>query len=107
MKAFWSGTDTNTIEGTPSADFTVSLVINLKEEYKLRVQYFHPVMAHEDVELNILGAPKVVTDEMKKEVKELCETNSITTYKSGTYRPHYNAYGGYGATQQTLSLIHI
>ena len=37
MAAFWSGTDTNTIEGTPTADFSVSLVINLKGEYKLRV----------------------------------------------------------------------
>ena len=55
MAAFWSGTDTNTIEGTATADFSVSLVINLKGEYKLRVQYFEPIMVSEDIDLNILG----------------------------------------------------
>ena len=44
------GADVKTIEEATSADFTVSLVVNLKEEYKLRVQYFNPTLAGEDVD---------------------------------------------------------
>jgi len=86
MAAFWSGTDIKTIEESTSADFTVSLVINLKEEYKLRVQYFNPILASEDVTLNIIGAPNIVTDDMVKSFESLCSKTTPAygvTYKNG------------------------
>jgi len=103
MAAFWSGTDTATIEGTASADFTVSLVINLKEEYKLRVQYFEPVMSHEDVELIIMGNDKIITEDMESEVKALCSMTKVTHYKHTSYNHGYgyNTYVG-GMKQTTL-----
>ena len=91
MAAFWSGTDMKTIEGTPTADFSVSLVINLKGEYKLRVQYFHPINIGEDIELNILNAPGKYTKDMEKEVKALCEVPTVSVIKYGGYT--YNNRG--------------
>ncbi len=78
MQAFWSGTDTNTIEGTPTPDFSVSLVINLYQEYKLRVQWFQPYMHAEDVELQIIDKALLndIPAVVEKEVEKLCEQQS-------------------------------
>ena len=53
MGAFWSGTDDKTIMENETNDFSVSLVVNLKQEYKLRVQMFYPIEAEVNVTLNI------------------------------------------------------
>ena len=50
MGAFWSGTDDATILSHPANDWTLSLVVNLKKEYKLRIQFFSPFMHEENVE---------------------------------------------------------
>jgi hypothetical protein len=82
MGVGWSKIDTDTIEETRSADFTVSLVVNLKGEYNLRVQYFEPVMCSEDVELVIIGDEPVITKDMKSEYKELVEMEPVSVYKT-------------------------
>ena len=86
MGAFWSGTDTSTIESNESKDFTVSLVVNLKKEYKLRVQFFYPFEHHEDVDLNFLSHESIVDKELDSQVKELCSKETYTyqnLYKNG------------------------
>jgi len=87
MAAFWSGTDNATIMASKSHDFTVSLVVNLKQEYKLRVQFFYPFEHEENVNLNFLEDIDEVRDEkLDAEVKELCSKTVavITTYNNKT-----------------------
>ena len=73
MKAFWSGTDDKTILSSPSDDFTVSLVVNVRSEYKLRVQYFEPILLDDDVELNIMNSKTAqIPQSIMAEVKEKC-----------------------------------
>tara|TARA_R100001244_G_C5171739_1_gene131751 strand:- start:6009 stop:6935 length:927 start_codon:yes stop_codon:yes gene_type:complete len=99
MGAFWSSTDSATIEKTKTQDFTVSLVVNLKEEYKLRVQYFNPIECYANTELNFLGEPKSkIPEEVTKEVKELC-TEPVNTWKSKRTGEQIALYGHGSYTQ--------
>ena len=106
MGAFWSGTDNATILGMPAEDWSLSLVINLKKEYKLRVQFFKPFLHEENVELNFLEVETSVNQAVMKEVKEKC-TSAIVNYGTGYKQGHlaltpaentwaaadYNGYG--------------
>ena len=107
MGAFWSGTDDATILSHPANDWTLSLVVNLKKEYKLRIQFFNPFMHEENVELNFLQEEYDVDDAIDKEVEKLCtkETRVITYGGHGTKvnqgtlwtQPRvYNGYDSYG-----------
>ena len=90
MKAFWSGTDDATILSMPSKDWTVSLVVNLKKEYKLRVQFFEPFLHEENIELNFLTLDSDVDDTILKEVEDKCTnevTEAIYTRGNQTYLP--------------------
>ena len=90
MGAFWSGTDNATILANKSHDFTVSLVVNLKQEYKLRVQFFYPFEHEENVTLNFLEDIDEVRDAaIDTEVKELC-TKSVATVTK--YDPKTKVY---------------
>ena len=83
MGAFWSGTDTDTIDEFNDGDFSFALVVNLKEEYKFRVSIWKPLEAHKDVELNILTKEKTVPKSIDKEVEALCEKEAYTSYVKG------------------------
>ena len=84
MKAFWSGTDISTMKSDQSSDWSIALVINVKGEYKLRINWISPVKHVEDVELQIVGKsiPKYIT----KEVVELCSKpiTNIAKYNKNT-----------------------
>ena len=54
MKAYWSGTDDATILKGKTEDFSLSLVVNLNRDYKLRVQWFNPMESYVDTELHFL-----------------------------------------------------
>ena len=85
MNVFWSNTDNKTIMSSPSDDFTVSLVVNIKGEYKLRVQFFEPIELDEDVELYIMDGKKVaIPKDIMSEVEEKCVKH---TYANP--HPHY------------------
>ena len=110
MKAFWSTTDDSTIEETITEDFSVSLVVNIKQEYKLRVQYFHPTLLDEDVDLIIMGKSKAIPKKIVDEIEAKCTKpayKAVTTYKNGKkvkedayqenmFNQSYGNYGGYG-----------
>ena len=86
MGAFWSGTDDRTIMENETDDFSVSLVVNLKQEYKLRVQMFYPVEVEVNVNLNIQDdIPQ--NKSVDKEVADKCskETTSVITYGGHNY----------------------
>tara|TARA_R100001082_G_C4364666_1_gene161252 strand:+ start:2966 stop:3877 length:912 start_codon:yes stop_codon:yes gene_type:complete len=85
MSAFWSGTDTSTMEEYNSGDWAAFLVVNIRSEYKFRVCVWNPIEAHKDIELNILGAkakkvPKAITDSVSKLCKE--PKTNIANYKT-------------------------
>jgi hypothetical protein len=81
---FWSGTDETAIKEYSGGKWSVSLVVNADEEYKLRVDWFIPKHASlEDTELEVVGEdncviPKAITNE----VKELCSKPVYNTVKS-------------------------
>lgn len=85
MAAFWSGTDNATILETPSKDWTVSLVVNLKKEYKLRIQFFQPFLHEENVELNFLTLEEDANPEIDELVKKLCRKEVVTYKAPNTY----------------------
>ena len=87
MKAFWSGTDDNTILSNKAKDWSVSLVVNLKKEYKLRIQFFEPFLHEVNVELNFLTEDTEVNNELLEEVKQKC-----TNQKVQAIQTQYNAY---------------
>lgn len=79
MSAFWSGTDLSTIDEFSEGDMSLSLVVNLKEEYKFRVNIWKPIQMHQDIEINILKADRKVPNSITNEVKELCNKETIIT----------------------------
>lgn len=113
MGAFWSGTDDATILKAKTNDFSLSLVVNLKRDYKLRIQWFEPIESYVDTELHFLQdeVNSIITDEVAK----LCTKNVIVApvstaakpwnfYSDGYNKPSINdvndcdtyAYGAYG-----------
>ena len=81
MGAFWSGTDTNTIDEYSDGDFSFALVVNLKEEYKFRVSVWKPIETHEDVELEVLNNERKVKQSIINEVDKLCNKESYARTK--------------------------
>ena len=102
MGAFWSGTDLKAIDEFKDGDLSFALVVNLKREYVMRISVWQPVEIHKDVTLEIVDTE--ITEEITKEVKELCEKESakIVGHLTKTTRNGwgYN-YGGYNHWQQT------
>ena len=97
MGAFWSGTDDATIIGHPANDWTVSLVVNLKREYKLRIQFFEPFLHEENVELNMMVTENELNPSIDKEVNALCtkEATSVITYGGTGLQGHlWNQHRG-------------
>ena len=118
MKAFWSGTDDSTILSNPSKDWTLSLVVNLKKEYKLRIQFFEPFLHEVNVELNMITVESEDNDAIIEEVKEKCTKEHVTmptygkTYQQSVFgfndyygaegQGHYNSF-----TNRTFNKIGI
>ena len=86
MEAFWSGTDTNTIDEYEDGDLSFALVVNVKEEYKCRVSVWKPFTIHEDVELTILNNvdKHKIPKKIEQEVVEMCTKPEKSWYNSGT-----------------------
>tara|TARA_R100001594_G_scaffold2143_1_gene8750 strand:+ start:2344 stop:3222 length:879 start_codon:yes stop_codon:yes gene_type:complete len=100
MGAFWSGTDDSTILSNKAKDWSVSLVVNLKKEYKLRIQFFEPFLHEVNVELNFLTEESEVTEDILKEVKDKCTPQAVNLtqyYNNGQgslgFDHNYNGYG--------------
>jgi hypothetical protein len=73
MGAFWSGTDTKTMTEYSSGDWSMFLVVNVRGEYKFRVQIWQPIEAGEDIELEILNGPdSTIPKEITEEVNQRC-----------------------------------
>ena len=95
-----SGTDDSTILENKSNDFTVSLVVNLKQEYKLRVQFFYPFEHEENVKLNFMIDDVERDEVLDKEVKELCEKDTVTVTSQRNGWGHHIGYNRYNNGSQ-------
>jgi len=86
MNAFWSGTDTNTIDEYEDGDLSFALVVNVKEEYKCRVSIWKPFTMHKDVELEIIGKEDgyKIPKKIDKEVEAQCTQPQRNWYNSGS-----------------------
>ena len=82
MGAFWSGTDRNEIKEWKNDSWSLALVINLFQDYKLNVCTWDPVEHSDDVPLEILRSMPVPTKIQEKEYKELCSdgNKAVTGY---------------------------
>jgi proteasome lid subunit RPN8/RPN11 len=88
MGAFWSGTDTNTMKEYKSGKWSAFLVVNIKEEYKFRIQVWEPQEMYIDTDLEILGqSSRKIPQSIVKEVEEKCSTlnlrSNVYSYKNG------------------------
>ena len=98
MKAFWSGTDTSTMEEYQNGNWSAFLVVNVREEFKFSIRYWDPVDAIVDVKLRRLGEEdkSEVPEDIMKELKAKCSdkvwVNEVATNKYGyTYGKYYQS----------------
>ncbi len=111
MDVFFSGTDTNTIDGSTEFPYLVSLVVNKKGEFKARLDIHHPVhLCAEDIEVEILdedddeditAARKILeelVDKRNEVIKELCQKEIDLKVKKPeyTHHKHFQGFGGSG-----------
>jgi len=91
MGAFWSGTDTNTMKEYASGQWSMFLVVNVKGEYKFRVQMWEPIEAGEDIELGFINSPdNTVPKNITEEVNAKCSEETYTTYNGSWKQRHYD-----------------
>ena len=86
MDAFWSGTDTNTIDEYEDRDLSFALVVNDREEYKCRVSVWKPFTIHKDVELQIIDKEDgyKIPKRINTDVEKYCTKPETTFYNSGS-----------------------
>ena len=100
MGANWSGTDDKEIEAWKNKDYTISLLINLKGEHKLRVSYWHPVEYHVDTEVEVIREHDKADESMIKRYEELCSNKTHQyTYSANN---HLNGWGNKYLKRQQL-----
>ena len=91
MSAFWSGTDTNTMKEYKGGDWSASLVVNCKGEYKFRVCVWDPIVTHEDVDLGRITKKKKERKIPKSIVNLVTNLTKLKSYSS-TYNSGSNGY---------------
>ncbi len=104
MGVFFSGTDTNTIDGSTEFPYLLSLVVNKKGEYKARFDVHHPVhliAENVDVEIqdhsddtDILEARLILKDLLEKKseiIKDICQKEIDLKVK----KPIHKAWAGF------------
>lgn len=96
MTAFFSGTDTGTIEKSTEFPYLISLVTNHAGDIKCRLDVFDPIRYHEDLQVETLP-------EENEELKLLCAKEieqKVTTSRDiipQRYNSHDNHNMGYGS----------
>jgi len=99
MAAFWSSTDTKNMEDQCSNGWAASLVINIRGEYKFRVNYNDPIPAYVDTEITIENDSQKIPKKILAEVKEKCTKPTYVTKYNGRYQKpngsQTSLYNGY------------
>jgi len=90
MGAFWSGTDTATMKEYAAGQWSMFLVVNIKGEYKFRVQMWDPIEAGEDIELGFINSPDTsVPKGIAEEVAIKCSEETYVTYGTSWKQRNY------------------
>ncbi len=112
MAVFFSGTDTNTIDGSTEFPYLVSLVVNKKGEFKARLDIHHPVhlcadnidveILEEDDDEDITAARKTLEELVEKRnevIKDLCQKEIDLKVKKPERYEHkpFKGFGDSGA----------
>ena len=100
LGAFWSKTDTDTMEEAANGDISYSLVVSWdKEQYGhiFRISYWNPIEAHVDTELTIIDKkvnkiPKAIMNEVEAKCNEPVAISSYGYYKGGTTGTLWGTY---------------
>lgn len=88
MKAFWSGTDTNTMEEYNNGKWSAFLVVNVRQEHKFSIKYWDPVPTLVDDQLTFLDEEEdAIDDIIMKEVKNICE-DEVETINTGWHKAY-------------------
>ena len=109
MGAFWSKTDTDTIDEYEDSDLSFALVVCLNGDYKFRVSMWEPFVSHQDVKLNIIGSEKsTVPKKIVNEVEALCE-KPVSKWQTTRGVNQYNGYyrQTYGSSDQQTALFGV
>ena len=96
MGAFWSGTDLSAINEFSNGKYSMSLVINLKHEYKFRVNWWEPTHGYIDTNIEIIKPTYAITKEMQADFDKLIskeKTIQTTLWKEKNNIK--NKYDGY------------
>lgn len=95
MQAFFSGTDTSTIESSTEYQYLVSLVVNRRRERKARLDLYHPFRFTQDNLAIIVGtANEVIPEEIRAEVEAKVKVKTYSwEKKDGVYGEHRTAPG--------------
>ena len=112
MAAFFSGTDTGTMDAQTESDWVMSLVVNKRRERKARLDLYRPFrMFLADVEIEIQGeeytVPVDIAEEVKLKVKQSTPVYSGAGYRRGYSQPDdddvpYNVPYGIERTKEEL-----
>jgi len=83
MDVFWSQTDLTAIDEMNQGDWSISLVVNLQKEYKLRVNVWKPFPAVvDDIALDIVRKEPQIPKAIVNEVEKLCTKPSTIVVRS-------------------------
>ena len=99
LGAFWSKTDTDTMEEASGSPISYSLVVSWDKEpygHIFRVSYWKPIVDHHDIELEITDRKeKRIPKSIIKEVDNKCSTVSIvkSNYIGSPINRNYRGYG--------------
>ena len=101
MDVFWSSTDLTAIDEMDQGDWSISLVVNLKQEYKLRVNVWKPYPAVvDDISLDIVRVRPEIPKNIITEIEKLCHKPKHTIYKPGSYIHNTQVDGQYRYGQE-------
>jgi proteasome lid subunit RPN8/RPN11 len=98
---FWSSTDEEAIKEYSGSTWSISLVVNIKSDYRLRIDWWKPVAVKLDkVDLEITGHTEKIPANIEAEVQKLVseETTAVaTTSPNGNLvNRNYTYYNGWG-----------
>lgn len=91
MGVFWSSTDDRAINEFGGGKWSLSIVVNVKGEYKARVQFFDPIEHELDVAINFPEHIRDIPEALRAEVSEL--VSPPTSQYQRPSESHYRSPG--------------
>ena len=106
MGVGWSSTDTNTMEECNKGDYSMSLVVNLKEDHTFRISWWKPTTGYIDTKLKVLkpafkvdAAMQAKFDELITQESRVIRSNHYSSINNTSYtnwNSRFKQPGNYG-----------